>query len=130
MRMSEWLRGELTSLGCPVVQIIEGQGHPVVWAESPRVERLLRPLLDTLPKGAMRMPGPAFLSGPGASLPEAYQGWKWYFRLRAASAFSLPELERLHGRALDLDLSLKSSPASPVLLFSRLLHSACIPGAA
>jgi DNA polymerase III delta subunit len=90
----------------------------------------VRPLLDTLPKGAMRMPGPAFLSGPGASLPEAYQGWKWYFRLRAASAFSLPELERLHGRALDLDLSLKSSPASPVLLFSRLLQSACIPGAA
>jgi DNA polymerase III delta subunit len=90
----------------------------------------VRPLLDTLPKGAMRMPGPAFLSGPGASLPEAYQGWKWYFRLKAASAFSLPELERLHGRALELDLALKSSPAAPVLLFSRLLQSACIPGAA
>jgi DNA polymerase III delta subunit len=90
----------------------------------------VRPLLDTLPRGAMRMPGPAFLSGPGASLPEAYQGWKWYFRLRAASVFSLPELERLHGRALELDLSLKSSSAAPVLLFSRLLQSACIPGAA
>ncbi len=90
----------------------------------------VRPLLDTLPKGAMRMPGPAFLSGPGASLPDAYQGWKWYFRLRAASVYSLAELERLHGRALELDLSLKSSPAAPVLLFSRLLQSACIPGAA
>jgi DNA polymerase III delta subunit len=90
----------------------------------------VRPLLDTLPKGAMRLPGPAFLAGPGASLPEVYQGWKWYFRLRAASAFSLAELERLHGRALELDLSLKSSPAAPVLLFSRLLQSACIPGAA
>jgi DNA polymerase III delta subunit len=90
----------------------------------------VRPLLDTLPRGAMRMPGPAFLSGPGASLPEAFQGWKWYFRMRAASAFSLAELERLHGRAVELDLSLKSSPAAPVLLFSRLLQSACIPGAA
>jgi acetylornithine deacetylase/succinyl-diaminopimelate desuccinylase-like protein len=36
-RAAEWLRGELTSLGCPVVQLIEGQGHPVVWAESPEV---------------------------------------------------------------------------------------------
>jgi acetylornithine deacetylase/succinyl-diaminopimelate desuccinylase-like protein len=36
-RAAEWLRGELTSLGCPTVQLIEGQGHPVVWAESPEV---------------------------------------------------------------------------------------------
>jgi hypothetical protein len=78
----------------------------------------------------MRMQGPAFLAGPGATLPEEYRGWKWYFRLRAASAFSLGELERLQGRALELDLALKSSPATPVLLFSRLLQSACIPGAA
>lgn len=33
-----WLIQELTRLGCPVVQLLEGNGHPVVWAESPRVE--------------------------------------------------------------------------------------------
>jgi acetylornithine deacetylase/succinyl-diaminopimelate desuccinylase-like protein len=36
-RAAEWLRDELTSLGCPTVQIIEGAGHPVVWAEGPEV---------------------------------------------------------------------------------------------
>jgi acetylornithine deacetylase/succinyl-diaminopimelate desuccinylase-like protein len=36
-RAAEWLRDELTSLGCPTVQVIEGEGHPVVWAESPPV---------------------------------------------------------------------------------------------
>jgi acetylornithine deacetylase/succinyl-diaminopimelate desuccinylase-like protein len=36
-RAAEWLRDELTSLGCPTVQVIEGDGHPVVWAESPEV---------------------------------------------------------------------------------------------
>ncbi|MBA3344554.1 MAG: dipeptidase [Gemmatimonadales bacterium] len=36
-RAAEWLRAELTRLGCPVVQLIEGQGHPVVWAEGPQV---------------------------------------------------------------------------------------------
>jgi acetylornithine deacetylase/succinyl-diaminopimelate desuccinylase-like protein len=36
-RAAEWLRDELTSLGCPTVQVIEGDGHPVVWAESPAV---------------------------------------------------------------------------------------------
>ena len=36
-RAAEWLRDELISLGCPKVQLIEGQGHPVVWAESPEV---------------------------------------------------------------------------------------------
>jgi acetylornithine deacetylase/succinyl-diaminopimelate desuccinylase-like protein len=36
-RAAEWLRDHLTELGCPVVQIIEGPGHPVVWAESPKV---------------------------------------------------------------------------------------------
>ena len=34
---AEWLKHHLTELGCPVVQIIEGPGHPVVWAESPKV---------------------------------------------------------------------------------------------
>ena len=36
-RAAEWLRDELTRLGCPIVQVIEGPGHPVVWAESPVV---------------------------------------------------------------------------------------------
>ena len=36
-RAAEWLRDELISLGCQKVQLIEGQGHPVVWAESPEV---------------------------------------------------------------------------------------------
>jgi acetylornithine deacetylase/succinyl-diaminopimelate desuccinylase-like protein len=36
-RAAEWLKRHLAGLGCPVVQIIEGPGHPVVWAESPPV---------------------------------------------------------------------------------------------
>ncbi len=32
-----WLMGHLTGLGCPKVELLEGKGHPVVWAESPRV---------------------------------------------------------------------------------------------
>jgi acetylornithine deacetylase/succinyl-diaminopimelate desuccinylase-like protein len=36
-RAAEWLRDELAGLGCPVVQLIEGNGHPLVWAESPPV---------------------------------------------------------------------------------------------
>jgi acetylornithine deacetylase/succinyl-diaminopimelate desuccinylase-like protein len=36
-RAAEWLRDELQGLGCPTVQIIEGNGHPVVWAEGPPV---------------------------------------------------------------------------------------------
>jgi acetylornithine deacetylase/succinyl-diaminopimelate desuccinylase-like protein len=36
-RAAEWLKHHLTELWCPVVQIIEGPGHPVVWAESPKV---------------------------------------------------------------------------------------------
>ena len=34
---AQWLERHLKKLGCPVVNIIEGPGHPVVWAESPRV---------------------------------------------------------------------------------------------
>jgi acetylornithine deacetylase/succinyl-diaminopimelate desuccinylase-like protein len=34
---AQWLKRHLTTLGCPVVRIIEGPGHPVVWAESPKV---------------------------------------------------------------------------------------------
>ena len=36
-RAATWLTGELTRLGCPTVELIEGPGHPVVWAEGPRV---------------------------------------------------------------------------------------------
>jgi len=36
-RAAEWLRAELTRLGCPVVDLIEGAGHPVVWAQGPDV---------------------------------------------------------------------------------------------
>src|SRR5918911_2764169 len=36
-RAAEWLRQHLSELGCPVSTIIEGPGHPVVWAESPKV---------------------------------------------------------------------------------------------
>jgi acetylornithine deacetylase/succinyl-diaminopimelate desuccinylase-like protein len=36
-RAADWLGDELTRLGCPKVEIIEGKGHPVVWAEGPDV---------------------------------------------------------------------------------------------
>jgi len=36
-RAAEWLRTHLRELGCPEVALVEGPGHPVVWAESPRV---------------------------------------------------------------------------------------------
>jgi len=36
-RAAEWVGDELQRLGCPVVQLIEGPGHPVVWAEGPEV---------------------------------------------------------------------------------------------
>jgi acetylornithine deacetylase/succinyl-diaminopimelate desuccinylase-like protein len=32
---AEWLQGEFRRLGCPVVELLEGRGHPVVWAEGP-----------------------------------------------------------------------------------------------
>lgn len=35
---AQWLVDHLRRLGCPTVTLIEGQGHPVVWAESPKVE--------------------------------------------------------------------------------------------
>lgn len=34
---AEWLKRHLSHLGCPVVQIIDGPGHPVVWAEGPEI---------------------------------------------------------------------------------------------
>jgi len=36
-RAAEWLMADLRRLGCPVVELIEGNGHPVVWAEGPEV---------------------------------------------------------------------------------------------
>ncbi len=36
-RAAQWLMDDLTRLGCPVVQLIEGDGHPIVWAEGPKV---------------------------------------------------------------------------------------------
>jgi len=35
---AQWLVTQLTTLGCAKVELIEGPGHPVVWAESPKVE--------------------------------------------------------------------------------------------
>jgi acetylornithine deacetylase/succinyl-diaminopimelate desuccinylase-like protein len=36
-RAADWLMQEFKALGCPVVDLLEGEGHPLVWAESPRV---------------------------------------------------------------------------------------------
>lgn len=36
-RAAQWLVDQLFDLGCPTVQLIEGDGHPVVWGESPKV---------------------------------------------------------------------------------------------
>jgi acetylornithine deacetylase/succinyl-diaminopimelate desuccinylase-like protein len=36
-RAAEWLCDELHRLGCPVVNLIEGEGQPVVWGEGPKV---------------------------------------------------------------------------------------------
>jgi acetylornithine deacetylase/succinyl-diaminopimelate desuccinylase-like protein len=34
---AEWLTRALRRLGCPTVTLLEGRGHPVVWAEGPAV---------------------------------------------------------------------------------------------
>jgi acetylornithine deacetylase/succinyl-diaminopimelate desuccinylase-like protein len=36
-RAAEWLVNDLRRLGCPVVDLLEGNGHPIVWAEGPVV---------------------------------------------------------------------------------------------
>jgi len=36
-RAAAWLMEHFRGLGCPVVELLEGEGHPVVWAESPRI---------------------------------------------------------------------------------------------
>src|ERR1041384_5689512 len=35
---ADWLMQEFKALGLPVVELLEGDGPPLVWAESPRVE--------------------------------------------------------------------------------------------
>jgi acetylornithine deacetylase/succinyl-diaminopimelate desuccinylase-like protein len=37
-RAADWLVTEFRRLGLPVVELLEGEGHPIVWAESPQVE--------------------------------------------------------------------------------------------
>ena len=37
-KAADWLVRHFQGLGCPVATLLEGEGHPVVWAESPRVE--------------------------------------------------------------------------------------------
>jgi len=37
-KAADWLVRHLRALGCPTVELVEGKGHPVVWAASPRVE--------------------------------------------------------------------------------------------
>ncbi|HYC54888.1 MAG TPA: hypothetical protein VEL28_08105, partial [Candidatus Binatia bacterium] len=89
----------------------------------------VRPMLDLLPRGAMQMKADKLLFGPMQSLPESFRrkhpSWRGYFRLKAASNFDKDELLRLHGEIVRLDLSLKSTRTDPLLLFSRLLQSAC-----
>ncbi|HEX5574267.1 MAG TPA: M20/M25/M40 family metallo-hydrolase, partial [Gemmatimonadales bacterium] len=36
-RAADWLSDHLRGLGCPIVNLIEGPGHPVVWAEGPKL---------------------------------------------------------------------------------------------
>ena len=36
-RAADWVADHLRKLGCPTVKILEGNGHPVVWAEGPLV---------------------------------------------------------------------------------------------
>jgi len=36
-RAASWAATELRTLGCPVVEILENEGNPIVWAESPKV---------------------------------------------------------------------------------------------
>ena len=37
-RAAAWLMDHFRKLNFPVVQLLEGEGHPVVWAESPKVD--------------------------------------------------------------------------------------------
>lgn len=89
-----------------------------------------RDVVGTLPRGALQARGGDFLRDHGASLPEPfrrrYPAWRGYFLLRSAANFSPSELRGLHGELVALDLALKSSRTSPLLLLSRLLQGACM----
>ena len=37
-KAADWVMAELRRLGCPKVELLEGRGHPTIWAESPKVE--------------------------------------------------------------------------------------------
>jgi acetylornithine deacetylase/succinyl-diaminopimelate desuccinylase-like protein len=37
-RAAAWAMDHLRRLGCPVVELLEGNGHPTIWAEGPKVE--------------------------------------------------------------------------------------------
>lgn len=36
-RAAQWVIDHLRRLGCPVVELLEGRGHPTIWAEGPKV---------------------------------------------------------------------------------------------
>ena len=36
-RAADWVMDHLRRLGCPVVELLEGKGHPTIWAEGPKV---------------------------------------------------------------------------------------------
>lgn len=60
------------------------------------------------------------------ALKRRYPAWRGYFLMRAARAFTDAELRRFHASVVDLDLALKSSRVSPLLLLSRALQGACV----
>ena len=37
-KAADWVMAELRRQGCPKVELLEGRGHPTVWAESPKIE--------------------------------------------------------------------------------------------
>lgn len=37
LRAAQWVTDHLRRLGCPVVELLEGRGHPTIWAEGPKV---------------------------------------------------------------------------------------------
>jgi len=88
-----------------------------------------RAMVALLPRRALSMRGDEFLRGPLMDLPEAFRrrhsGWRGYFLIKAAANFSAAELNSIHSGLLALDLALKSSKTSPLLLFSGFLHRVC-----
>src|SRR5262245_34096579 len=91
---AEWLVRHFRNLGCPVSALLEGEGHPVVWAESPRVsgaptlliyghydvqpvdpvnEWLSPPVQPTIPDGRVYARGAADDKGQVYGLIKAYE---------------------------------------------------------